>query len=204
MTRVWDLQLIDSDKIVLLALADCANDEGHCWPGMKSLSKKTSKSERTIQGCVQRLVEQGHLTRREVVGKGCNYTVHPRSDCAPADIAPPQGTTQTPAAAAGKPLITVNGSGTKVPSRARKKPKVDFNNGGLDTGEAVGWAVRVKGWTSGDAMHEWVRFHDDALAHDRQYSDWMAAWRKWCGSPLCKTTGKVPSISERRKEPLRV
>jgi hypothetical protein len=114
MTAVWALALPDSEKIVLLALADCANDEGHCWPGMRSLIAKCSKSERTIQGAIQRLVDAGHLTRREVPGKGCNYTVHPRTDCAPAEAAPPQATTQTPAAAAGKPLGTVN-TGAKAP-----------------------------------------------------------------------------------------
>ncbi len=120
MTAVWALALPDSEKIVLLALADSANDEGHCWPGMKSLIVKCSKSERTIQGAVQRLVDAGHLTRREVLGKGCNYTVHPRSDCArqeaadtpaataPRSDCPPQGTAQTPAATAGKPLRTTN------------------------------------------------------------------------------------------------
>jgi hypothetical protein len=108
MTQVWALDLPDSDKIVLLALADCANDEGHCWPGMKSLISKCSKSDRTIQSSIKRLVDEGHLTRREVPGKGCNYTVHPRSDFAPEAASPPKGTTQTPEAVSGKPSRTVN------------------------------------------------------------------------------------------------
>lgn len=111
MTRVWDLDLPDSDKLVLLALADCANDEGHCWPSVASLVRKCSKSERTIQASIKRLVDEGLLLRREVPGKGCNYTVlpktgaktAPRSDCAPAKPAPAQRTTPTPAAAADKP-----------------------------------------------------------------------------------------------------
>lgn len=115
MTRVWDLELPDSDKIVLLALADCANDEGHCWPSVASLVRKCSKSERTIQGSIKRLVDEGLLVRREVPGKGCNYTVLPKSpattaprkDDAPAAAAPAQGTTLTPAAAADKPSVTV-------------------------------------------------------------------------------------------------
>jgi hypothetical protein len=108
MTAVWALDLPDSDKIVLLALADCANDEGHCWPGMRSLIAKCSKSDRTIQASIKRLVDEGHLTRREVPGKGCNYTVHPRSDFAPEAASPPKGTTQTPEAASGKPSRTIN------------------------------------------------------------------------------------------------
>lgn len=110
MSAVWQLDLPDSQKIVLLALADCANDEGHCWPSMASLAKKCSKGERTVQGVIKELEAAGHITRREVVGKGCNYTVHPRSDCAPQPPhprrerhKPPQGLRHTPAAAADKP-----------------------------------------------------------------------------------------------------
>lgn len=108
MTLVWEMDLPDSDKLVLLALADCANDEGHCWPSVRSLVSKCSKSERTIQASIKRLEAEGHLIRREVPGKGCNYTVLPRSSCAPAKNAPPQRTTPTPAAAADKPSRTIN------------------------------------------------------------------------------------------------
>lgn len=107
MSLVWALDLPDSEKIVLLALADCANDEGHCWPGMRSLVKKCSKTDRTIQTAIKALVDAGHLTRREVLGKGCNYTVHPRTDFAPEAASPPKGTAQTPEAASGKPSGTV-------------------------------------------------------------------------------------------------
>lgn len=110
MTAVWSIDLPDSQKIVLLALADCANDEGLCWPSMASLAKKCSKGERTVQGVIRELVAAGHLTRTEVVGKGCRYVVHPRSDCAPQPLhprkdctPPPQPLRDTPAAAAPKP-----------------------------------------------------------------------------------------------------
>lgn len=110
MTAVWSIDLPDSQKIVLLALADCANDEGLCWPSMASLAKKCSKGERTVQGVIRELVAAGHLTRTEVVGKGCRYVVHPRSDCAPQPLRPrkdrsppPQPLRDTPAAAAPKP-----------------------------------------------------------------------------------------------------
>jgi hypothetical protein len=128
MSAVWDIDLPDSDKIVLLALADCANDEGHCWPSVASLVRKCSKSERTIQGSIKRLVGEGHLTRREVPGKGCNYTVHPhkkrigdpRSDNTPAKSAPPQGTAPTPAAAADKPSRTINSEAKASSERVRE------------------------------------------------------------------------------------
>lgn len=121
MTEVWALALPDSQKIVLLALADSANDEGHCWPSMLSLARKCSKGQRTVQGVIKSLVDAGHVTRREVAGRGCEYWVHPRKDCTPAETAPaqpsrpartaprsrcaspPQPLRDTPAAAADKP-----------------------------------------------------------------------------------------------------
>ena len=116
MSMVWQIDLPDSLKIVMLALADCANDEGHCWPSMATLAKKCSKGERTVQGVIKQLVEAGHLTRTEILGKGCKYIVHPQPPpqrLRPADTAPPQGTAQTPAAAADKPSRTIKHIGVK-------------------------------------------------------------------------------------------
>ena len=104
MTEVWATSLPAGDKLVLLALADCANDDGACWPGIKNLMGKTGKGERSLQAAIKSLTEAGHLTRNEIAGKGCNYIVHPRNYCAPAITAPPQKTTKTPAKIAGKPL----------------------------------------------------------------------------------------------------
>lgn len=77
MTLVWSLDLPDSEKLVLLALADCANDEGRAWPAMRTLVGKCSKSDRTIQHAIKGLVEKGHLSRIEKPGKGCEYYIHP-------------------------------------------------------------------------------------------------------------------------------
>src|SRR6478672_7489549 len=94
MTLVWELELPDSEKLVLLALADCANDEGGCWPSIATLARKCSKRERTIQTCVRMLCLKGHLTQTQVSGRGCSYVVHPivrfapRSGCTPANDAP--------------------------------------------------------------------------------------------------------------------
>lgn len=199
MTLVWDLDLDDSKKIVLLALADAANDEGFCWPGIASLCRKVSKSERTVQGAIQGLIEQKHITRREIPGKGCTYTVHPRSICAPAEIAPPQRLRDTPAAAAGKPSINRNTSGAKAPSVSRA---VDDLTDGFRT-DCVAWAIDKMGWGSGMADAEFERFADNARQHGRKYIDWMAAWRNWCRSPYCKTKSADDRVAY-RKEPLRV
>ena len=128
MTAVWGLKLPDSEKIVLLALADCANDEGVCWPSVASLVKKCSKSDRTIQAAVKALAAAGHLTRDERPGKGVLYTIHPapegtagREDCG-AKRLPPETAARTPEAASDKPSRTPKPSSeASPPTRTRAR-----------------------------------------------------------------------------------
>ena len=98
MAAAWKIDGGPTDKLVLLALADRANDEGRdCWPSIKTLGEKTGLSERGLQVSIARLVEQGHLSREVVTGRGVNYHVHPRTSCTPALDAPPHETSKTPA-----------------------------------------------------------------------------------------------------------
>lgn len=181
MSLVWSLDLPDSQKIVLLALADCANDEGHCWPSMASLSKKCSKGERTIQGVVKELVAAGHLTRKEVPGKGCNYYVHPRSDCAPvtpAETAPrsdcaPQGTTQTPAAAADKPSRTTN---KHTETRARLIPD-DWKPDEFGSGSKS--AAIVASWDREELETTIEHFVAHHQAKRTKAINWQPWWKTW-------------------------
>jgi hypothetical protein len=147
MSLVWQLELPDSEKIVLLALADCANDEGHCWPGMPSLVRKCSKTDRTIQASIKKLCDAGHLTRREVPGKGCNYTVHPRSGFAPevasprSDCAqPPKSVRDTPEATSGKP----SKNHQEPPSKAQPRPCLLKGIGLPEIIPAEPWAAFVR------------------------------------------------------------
>ena len=124
--KVWAMALPSSEKLVLLALADKANvRKGNtAWPSIASISKLTGLSERTVQGAIKTLCASGNITRREVIGKGAVYTVHPRSDCTPANAAPPQNLQDTPAATAPKPLkepLVVVSAGA-LPTSVRAKP----------------------------------------------------------------------------------
>ncbi|MBH9537511.1 helix-turn-helix domain-containing protein [Novosphingopyxis sp. YJ-S2-01] len=116
MSKVWEIDLPDSEKIVLLALADAANDEGTCWPSMKTLATKCSKSDRTVQGAIQTLCKKGLLNRKERLGKGCLYTVLPDTPDAantpeaaspPKPLHPRSEGGETPEAASDKPSRTI-------------------------------------------------------------------------------------------------
>lgn len=127
MTQVWDANMPAPEKIVLLALADCANDQGGCWPSISTLKAKTNLSERKVQMAIKWLKENGHLTREEKPGKGVFYTVHPRTACTPAPHAPPHDVHPTPAQDAPHPRTTCTQTikNHKEPSKASAIAKPD-------------------------------------------------------------------------------
>lgn len=174
MTAVWAMDLPDSEKIVLLALADCANDEGHCWPSMATLARKCSKSERTVQGCIQSLKDKGHLSRDEVLGKGCSYIVHPRKDCAPAETAPhPRKRCATPP----QPLRTnrKEPSGTVIPLK-RAIPD-DWQPAEF----GVGTQSRkvVDNWPPGEHKAQLEHFKAHHRGKGNKFIDPQDAWSTW-------------------------
>jgi hypothetical protein len=72
MTSVWDDARTEahSELLVLLALADWANDEGHCWPTICALATKARLSERAVQQILGRLIATGRIRRIQGGGRG--------------------------------------------------------------------------------------------------------------------------------------
>lgn len=67
MTWAWKQDLDPTDKFVLVALSDHANDEDFtCWPSLTHLQKKTGYSRPTVWTAINSLIEVGAIQR---VGK---------------------------------------------------------------------------------------------------------------------------------------
>jgi len=63
MTATWDLRMPPSHKLVLLALADWANDRGgSCFPSIRRIAERSSISERQAQRYMRSLELDGWLT----------------------------------------------------------------------------------------------------------------------------------------------
>jgi len=176
MSQVWEVDLPDSEKIVLLALADCANDEGRCWPSMATLAKKCSKSDRTCQAAIKALVKSGHITRNEIAGKGCNYTIHPRSYCTPEAASPPKGTTQTPEAASDKPSRTII---RKEKERARPLHEMPTDWQPMAFGVGTHCRNIVDGWPPGGMDRQLEHFRAHHGKKGDKFKDWQKAWATW-------------------------
>ena len=63
MNWAWGIDLPPAMKLVLLKLADRANDDGECWPGMETVARACGLSERTLMRHIDRLGEMGLLRK---------------------------------------------------------------------------------------------------------------------------------------------
>lgn len=62
MTRVWEKSQFKGSKLLLLlAIADNANDKGEAWPGVEYLAKKTRLTERHITRLITELNKSDEL-----------------------------------------------------------------------------------------------------------------------------------------------
>jgi len=176
MTQVWRMDLPPSEKMVLLALADAANDDGITWMAIKSKTEgkldfitKTSLSERTIQSAMKALDEKGLIHRKPVEGKGVIYTVLPEGckSRTPANLAP-RGANLAPKPSNNhSPIGELNKR-----ARATKRCPDDWRPDTSDFQVAVD-----EGLTPGETERALAKFRDHTFATAR--SDWSATFRNW-------------------------
>ena len=56
-------------RVLMLALADFANEEGYCWPGVTRLAAMMRVSNRTVQRLIVQCQEAGELKVKRRVGR---------------------------------------------------------------------------------------------------------------------------------------
>ena len=79
MSKLWENGPQNKTQLlILLALADFANDEGRCWPSMATIAKKARITDRGARKAVRQLEADGWLEVRTGSGRHrCNvYTVN--------------------------------------------------------------------------------------------------------------------------------
>lgn len=62
-----------SQKLVLLALADNANDHGHCWPSVTTLAEKCGMSRQGVLNQIEALEDAGLLKTERNHGRSNRY-----------------------------------------------------------------------------------------------------------------------------------
>ena len=80
MSRVWESERPrrSSHRLLLLALADNANDEGVCWPSIRTLCRKCATSDRrTVLRQLDWLEAEGFVAREKRPGRSTVYHLRP-------------------------------------------------------------------------------------------------------------------------------
>ena len=103
MTEAWRAEIPAGRKLVLLSLADNANDRGECYPSVEAVAARCGLSVRAVQGHIADLEKAGMVSRENRTGRSNLFTLHPSRFCTPADSAPPQILHPTPADSAPPP-----------------------------------------------------------------------------------------------------
>lgn len=85
MNWAWEQPIYHpAQKLTLLAIADRANDDGDCWPGIASLEAKCSIPRRTLIRALAALETGGYLTIQHRAGNGAGRKTNQyRLNCIP-------------------------------------------------------------------------------------------------------------------------
>lgn len=130
MTVAFKAQVTSTQKLVLLALCDCANDQGECYPSVTLLEEKCSLSDRAVQKAISELEQAGYLSREIRSGRSTLFTMtpergSPRTTFTPNDVhhtperrSPPPPNVVHPTPERGSPR-TINESSIE-PSKKRQ------------------------------------------------------------------------------------
>lgn len=69
MAQVWEHANSEgTELLVLLAMADFADDNGTCWPSMKAIAKRVRRSDRAVRSIIRNLEARGVLECPEKAG----------------------------------------------------------------------------------------------------------------------------------------
>jgi hypothetical protein len=85
MNWAWEQKLPPSSKLILMAIADAADEEGDCWPKVKTIAKKCGVSDRTVQRVLKEFISDNLISvtprfsqdRRQVSN---NYRLNPQNN----------------------------------------------------------------------------------------------------------------------------
>lgn len=211
MNRVWrESSAKGSQLLLLLAVADFADDEGVAWPGIDALARKTRLSRRQTQYNIQALIRAGELELTNHGGAGAKdtnrYLVTPDKGAkiAPCKVSRVQSATNKGATGGKKrvqPIAPEPSGNHQEPSGGKKAPRrkneTPFPEEFILDGPCMDYAIG-RGMDAERAEYQFERLRNWALANDVRKRDWMATWRNWVLKEIRdngKGAGNYPSLT---------
>lgn len=184
-----------SEKLLLLVLANYADEEMKCWPSMRRLAADTAMSERTIQRSFKTLEACGIVERKQrnrADGSRASDIIvlcFQRND----NLSPPPVKLTPPPVTVSPPPVTLSPGGDTVsplttfePSRTRQS-EAKASVARKRTPIPEDWEPRVaeiefaaKHGLGPEALErETAKFKAHHTAAGKTMANWSAAWRTW-------------------------
>lgn len=186
MAAVWDCgPSSPPQRLLLLALADNANDQAVCWPSVDTLARKCAVEPRTLQRTLRQLELDGWITRTERPGRSTYYTLQermltPDATVTPdASVTPAPSVTPTPDTHVTPPLTLVSPEPSMNHQGNRQK---DSSAADAAASFVEFWALAVRKTGKGAALRAWARLKPDDRA--AALDGWRSARDAWCTWPV--------------------
>lgn len=178
MSAVWVVAtLTHTEKLILLCLADNANDQGICWPSVENISTRCCVNKSTVSEVIDRLCEFGFVRKKKRFSQSTIYTVSGVAGKWPdqAMVAP------SPGLRPGRPPV----SGGAVPNRHRtiKEPASrPSNRKGVEATEVndevlpASWQdlAEARGIPDEQIFRSWGRFKEVST-----FPYQVDSWKAW-------------------------
>ena len=178
-SKCWDITgLHPTQKLILISLADQANDAGVCWPSIETIAKRSGISERSAQRIINGLIESGLIARSSRPGRSNIFYITPDTHDTPDAGDTPDthdGGGVTPMTGGGDTHDTQN---RKEPSKNRKPSPRGDDPPGFDTfwqvyPRKVGKGAARKAWKKIKPSAELTREIVRAVEIQKRSADWL-------------------------------
>lgn len=179
MAIVWEdaMDVEGTELLVLLSIADHADDKGVAWPSVARLGARARRAESTVQQALTNLEKRGWLEREFRHGNTTKYRLlRPRSQqVSPSEVPPVDQGVQN-LGGSSTPGLGVQDSGLRGPAHRTRTTKEPSVNPGGGVGEVTTEATPPDHPVT---EQPFPRFAIAALGSvtASEQDDWLTAWR---------------------------
>lgn len=215
MSEVWRTDLPTVEKMVLLVIADHANDEGtQSYPSQATIASKASLSVRTVQRAVNTLCAQGYIRVRKHSGGSADCREDRRPHLYQINIARLRGDTETGRTDVADGATMTTSTGRQ--SRPKNHPLEPSNkHQGFDEfwsiyPRKVAKQAAIKAWVkavqiaSADVIIQGARRYADDPNRHPSYTAHPATWlnaHRWDDEPLPqRELSREEQVAKEREE----
>lgn len=187
----WSSEVLGAEKLVLLCLAEYADDEGRCWPSVATIAKRCGLGRRTVMRKLAELENTVHISRQISRGRPTRYHLNLSHPGTSASVAPvptdaPTGangasdkchqvprvvstTTPNPSRTVTKPLERVERAvrGTRLPENFELTPERRK-------------VAEAHGLSPERVFAKFICHWRSASGRNARKLNWDEAWCKWC------------------------